>query len=391
MIDFVKIGKRIAEERKYIHHMSQEQLAVDLGMYQADISNLEKAKSGSGIGDLYKLQNIADYFGLPIENLLFGTSMEAHMITYQGSKTKLRQSDKKFLNPKHKKIISEIEGQDISGSTGPTWTCGPYVIYSLMGENKIVSDPENPFNEEDPSMLFQHFYVFYNELLIGTMKASSCSLFDILSQQSAEYISYLMPGDIMDSNLMIDLVDPYILLLPETPEDEYEDMQKQALSRMDDLRPYWNNPIHFIQSVYVREDCRQRGICRLMIDALIEESTQKPFILLNLEPTSQEDLENNDGFFPAYVEAEVGQVNLNAVIAEKLGFRILPHTVSRIGIAVDENGEEKEEQLDIRKYAASIPSKVRFMIENDDEKVGNRRYSKKDIDYATKTGVLYIG
>ena len=46
MIDIEKIGKRIAEERKYIHKISQEKMAEDLGMYQSDISNMEKAKKG---------------------------------------------------------------------------------------------------------------------------------------------------------------------------------------------------------------------------------------------------------------------------------------------------------------------------------------------------------
>ncbi len=49
MIDYEKIGKRILEERKYLHRISQEKMAEDLGIYQADISNMEKAKKGSGI------------------------------------------------------------------------------------------------------------------------------------------------------------------------------------------------------------------------------------------------------------------------------------------------------------------------------------------------------
>ncbi len=32
MIDFEKIGKRILEERKYLHKISQEKMAEDLGM-----------------------------------------------------------------------------------------------------------------------------------------------------------------------------------------------------------------------------------------------------------------------------------------------------------------------------------------------------------------------
>ncbi len=72
MIDFEKIGKRILEERKYLHRISQEKMAEDLGMYQADISNMEKAKSASGITDLAKLDMVADYFDMPLETLLFG-------------------------------------------------------------------------------------------------------------------------------------------------------------------------------------------------------------------------------------------------------------------------------------------------------------------------------
>ena len=48
MVDFERIGRRIKEERKLNKRVSQLDMALDLGMYQADISNLEKAKKGSG-------------------------------------------------------------------------------------------------------------------------------------------------------------------------------------------------------------------------------------------------------------------------------------------------------------------------------------------------------
>lgn len=72
MIDIEIIGHRIREERKNLLHISQEKMAEDLGMYQADISNLEKAKNGSGITDITKLDMIADYFKIPLATLLFG-------------------------------------------------------------------------------------------------------------------------------------------------------------------------------------------------------------------------------------------------------------------------------------------------------------------------------
>ena len=72
MVDYEAIGRRIAEQRKYSLKVSQEKMADDLSMYQADISNLEKAKKGSGITDLSRLDLIAEYFDMPLESLLFG-------------------------------------------------------------------------------------------------------------------------------------------------------------------------------------------------------------------------------------------------------------------------------------------------------------------------------
>ena len=126
MIDYERIGRRIAEERKFMRHKSQEQMAVDLGMYQADISNLEHARKSSGINDLYKLEMIADYFDLPIENLLFGTSMEAHMIKYYGKKMELDQFDpSKKKNQNQDAIIKKIEPDvDLKRVTRDGYTCG---------------------------------------------------------------------------------------------------------------------------------------------------------------------------------------------------------------------------------------------------------------------------
>lgn len=69
MVIAEEIGKRIRTLRKQ-KKVSQEQMAMDLGMYQADISNLERAVGGSGINDLFKLSAIADYFHIPLFALL---------------------------------------------------------------------------------------------------------------------------------------------------------------------------------------------------------------------------------------------------------------------------------------------------------------------------------
>ena len=54
MINEKMIGNNIRYLRKS-RKISQEKMAEDLGMYQADISNLERAIGGSDISDIYKL------------------------------------------------------------------------------------------------------------------------------------------------------------------------------------------------------------------------------------------------------------------------------------------------------------------------------------------------
>ena len=68
-----QIGKRIQEQRKYIKRVSQEKMADDLFMYQADISNLEKGKKGSGIMDLEQLIRLSEYLSVSLEFLIFGS------------------------------------------------------------------------------------------------------------------------------------------------------------------------------------------------------------------------------------------------------------------------------------------------------------------------------
>ena len=130
MIDFDKIGNRIYEQRKYFRKLSQERMAEELGMYQADISNMEKAKKGSGITDLSKLDMIAEYLEIPLETLLFGRE-DKTMLKYHGSKMKLKKSRKK-LTKGHKNALIQLTGIKEDQITPLTFECGPYMIYSTI-------------------------------------------------------------------------------------------------------------------------------------------------------------------------------------------------------------------------------------------------------------------
>jgi len=141
MIDYEKIGQRILEQRKYLHKISQEKMAEDLGMYQADISNLENAKSGSGITDLSKLELIANYFDIPLERLLFGLDREDEMEKYYGSAMEIRQNaDEKRIKPEHKKALLKLAGEDPENISMLSYDCGPYTVYALVEQQIELGD-----------------------------------------------------------------------------------------------------------------------------------------------------------------------------------------------------------------------------------------------------------
>lgn len=100
MIDYDEIGLRIMMARK-LRRLSQERVAEDLGLYQADVSNLEHNKKGSGITDLPRLEQIAQYFHMPLEQLLFGIS---------GTDGEQRKDEKVMTNEekiaKYKRLLS---------------------------------------------------------------------------------------------------------------------------------------------------------------------------------------------------------------------------------------------------------------------------------------------
>lgn len=76
MHDYDVIASRIREQRKYVKKISQRKMANDLNMYQPDLSALENNKPGCGIHDLGKLEVIATYLDISLQDLLFGNDEE---------------------------------------------------------------------------------------------------------------------------------------------------------------------------------------------------------------------------------------------------------------------------------------------------------------------------
>lgn len=384
MIDFEKIGKRILEERKYLHRISQEKMAEDLGMYQADISNMEKAKNGSGITDLAKLDMIADYFDMPLETLLFGRRQD-QMEKYYGSKMQLKEFTKKRTR-KHETIlrnlmgISEENGKEEALKQVRSFECGPYMVY-VAHEIQIQYTGKNS-DEEDPMdhIVKMHLYVVYQDEVIGCMTAYVTTVMQHVYQPAFEKMKTFIWPDIFDLDETLQTLNPYWLLYQYSlSEDEEEEFRDKMLQRMDELRRAGENRIIFYaENSYVREDCRHNGILRLMVDVL-KKLNGSSIIWLSLEPTSGAELSTEYTYHAAYEASELGQINLNASIAEHLGFTIDSKTVDRQAERIEEDGTVVVETVPVRRTAYYLPKKIRNILNGDSDLLAYARARKKTL------------
>ena len=377
MINYEKIGQRIAEQRKYIRRLSQERLAEELGMYQADISNLEKAKKGSGITDLSKLDFIADYFEISLENLLFGKG-DKDMPKYTGSKMDLIASKKK-IKKAHQIILSKLTGNDAEKINGATFECGPYSVYVLeerqitWGANTTVVEDQ----VQNPGFVLPklHLYVIYNNEVVCVSVSSVTTTMQHVYHPALRQLQQVIQMDVLDVTDVLRTLNPYwaLYMFSDEKQDEYSQLMYQ---RMDAIRELGNICVLYVESVYVRADYRQLGLFRMCIDVL-RKMCGDCIMWLNMEPTAGAELRDEYSYFPNYTISELGQVSLNASIAERLGFTIDPDTWRRQAEVIDADGTIRTEVVRIRKCAYYLPQPIRNLIKDDGDLVAMGRALQK--------------
>lgn len=368
MIDYEKIGRRLAEQRRYIMRISQEKMAEDLMMYQADISNLEKAKKGSGITDLSRLDMLADYFGISLETLLFGSG-NGSMMKYHGKKMELRQSNKK-PKKEHIKTLAVLTGSKVENMEIHSFECGPYAIHIVReyqvvwGENtKVLED-----NVTDPEfiLLKLHLFVFLGAEVICAANADVTSILQHIYEPHLRTLQLLIPEEVLDVTDVLRTLNPYWALYTYTDGDEKEQYMMPMFQRMDKLKKLNECLILYIESVYVREDYRQIGLFRMCLDVL-RKMYGDCILWLNMEPTAGAELSRECGYFAHYTISELGQINMNASIAERLGFTVDSRIWKKQADVLDLDGEINTQIIQIRKCAYYLPKQVCEILKNDND------------------------
>lgn len=386
MMDLERIGQRIREQRKYMKKVSQEKMAEDLNLYQADISNMEKAKSGSGISDLTKLSMIADYFDIPLETLLFGRE-DHNMLRYRGDRSQLKQGKRK-MTKRHQQTLQMLTGLDEESLPQPVvYECGPYTLYTMTEFQTIMGnggtsgeDGSAEAGEWGPEFTLPklHSYIFFDGELVGVMTADYTTLMEHICEPVLAALQNLICPPVLDVTDVLRTLNPYWAHWHFTEEGpEQDELLNRMIRRMEELRDAGKDrPILYIESVYVREDCRQHGIFRMYID-MLKESFSDGILWLNMEPTSGDELWREYDYVPTYTVSGLGQLSINAAIAEKIGFRVDPDTWHRLAETRDADGGFAMETVLVRKCAYYLPAEIRNLLKSDGDLVMQGRAKQK--------------
>lgn len=431
MVDVERIGRRIKEQRK-LRGESQTLMADRLCVHQETISNLENAKSGSGISDLYKLDTIAQYFDMPLETLIFGIGGN-DVQKYYGDKMTIKRSKRPLKA--HLKVLSGLIGcsvemlEELATPTGfsaeerdalarmsdeewgelsdalgvpvdvlknypdvleqipneerirlSVYTCGPYTIYTWTEEQRIMGGENRVTQDGVPLTRFPlpilRTWIFHDRTIIAAMTAAVTTVMQHVYRPAFEQLSLMIPPEAMDPADVYGTLNPYWrLYLYPTDEEDREKNQSRMYQRMDELRTLGeNDAILYVETVYVSEDYRQSGIFRMYVDYLrLMYGRENAILWLNLEPTAGDEMEAEYRMTPLYVPSDVGQLSMNAYIAERLGFAIDPKVFYGAVEVVGDDGESSFETVQARMIAYLLPQKYKDLLSQDGDLIAVSR------------------
>ena len=307
------------------------------------------------------------------------------MEKYYGTKMQIKPFTGK-LSAKHRALLQSLmgagadEGAETNLENIGVNKCGPYMVYEAH-EYQIEFTGSDPADKDRQNFLEKiHLYVIYQDEVIGCMTACVTTLMQHVFQPAFEKLKTFIMPDIFELSDTLHILNPYMLMYHNAITAEEEERYKdQMYQRMDELRKAGENRIIFyVENAYVREDCRQNGILRMMIDVL-KKKDPGCIIRLSLEPTSGDELSSEYSYFPSYEAGDIGQINLNASIAEHLGFMIDEKTVERQAQRIEEDGSVVTEMVPIRRNAYLLPKQIRYLLKRDGDLTSRGRAREKTL------------
>ncbi len=296
MFDTKAIAKRLRDGRRHKRRVTQEAFAAELGIRQSAVSDLENGKKGSGIQDLHRLNQLAMSLEMELPYLVFGLGDdglprfqrfdELEMIAIRRITKAHREHLQRFCDEVHwkERLTSAMAFET-------------YRFYRLAIQEGTIEKRLG--------------LVIHDDRIVATMKARALKLNDFVDShvpEKPEGVDWLIrkrlnPFEVLAENSMALDEETYRL---------ERDLREEELSMLDD------EEILIVEAMYVDETVREHGLARMMLEAIAENDTASLWLSLLPQETLATTIEAVEPTIPA----TLGQMSLNASIAERLGFWI---------------------------------------------------------------------
>ena len=338
MIDTQAIAQRIRDGRRHRRRVTQEAFALELGINQSAVSDLENGKKGSGIYDLNRLKLLAQGLNMDLRYLVFGMGDDG--LPRFTALNRFEAISTRRITKAHREHLERLSGEiDWKKRLISAMEFSTYRMYVLE-------------NESETSFQERLCVVIFDDRIVATAKAKAFrvealnevrrlfedeSVYELIERRMNPFESLLTTAD-------VETIERYTLEAEE---------RHEALSVVDD------EEVVVIEALFVEAKLREHGLSRLMINGLAD--SEMTSVWLSLKPVT-ELIETIEGV-PRHSPANLGQMTLNASIAERLGL-----TIESMREPVEVNSKEETAVLPCHAWAYRLSPALKA-ITNEDELV----------------------
>ena len=338
MIDTQAIAQRIRDGRRHRRRVTQEAFALELGINQSAVSDLENGKKGSGIYDLNRLKLLAQGLNMDLRYLVFGMGDDG--LPRFTALNRFEAISTRRITKAHREHLERLSGEiDWKKRLISAMEFSTYRMYVLE-------------NESETSFQERLCVVIFDDRIDATAKAKAFrvealnevrrlfedeSVYELIERRMNPFESLLTTAD-------VETIERYTLEAEE---------RHEALSVVDD------EEVVVIEALFVEAKLREHGLSRLMINGLAD--SEMTSVWLSLKPMT-ELIETIEGV-PRHSPANLGQMTLNASIAERLGL-----TIESMREPVEVNSKEETAVLPCHAWAYRLSPALKA-ITNEDELV----------------------
>ncbi|MBO7173443.1 MAG: helix-turn-helix transcriptional regulator, partial [Burkholderiaceae bacterium] len=172
MFDTEAIAKRIRAARVHGRRLTQEDFAVEMGIQQSAVSDLERAKKGSGISDLNRLKRLAQTLEVELPYLVFGIGDDG-LPTFTEDST-LEAIGLRRIRKTHRTLIVEAIGHE-------NWKDSIVTAYEYLTDRLYVLKSVD--EEGCPKRLA---LLIHEDRIVGTALARKVSIKELKDTSESE-------------------------------------------------------------------------------------------------------------------------------------------------------------------------------------------------------------